>query len=256
MVLLDEMKDWKDNVHFILVEPKEPGNIGAAARAIKNMGFKNLSLVHPSYVITDEALRFAHGAADVLESAVVFNSLKDSVRDKSIIIGTSRRKGRRRGVFVPAEPGAQRLFQIARSNRTGILFGREDRGLFNEEVEECGFLMTIPSSKKQPSLNLAHAVLIIAYELSKAEYTTADSTLFFPGLVDNEELSALYERIEKTLKLLEYIPHGRKNLSGKIIQNLKHLVGRSGLTDWEMKMFHGICSQIEKKITGHTGQPE
>lgn len=252
MVLLDEMNNWKDNVHFILVEPKEPGNIGAAARAIKNMGFKNLSIVHPSYVITDEALRFAHGAADILRSAAVFNSLKDSVRDKSIIAGTSRRKGRKRGVFVPAGPGAQRLFQIASSNRIGILFGREDRGLFNEEIEECGFLMTIPSSKKQPSLNLAHAVLIIAYELSKAEYTTADSTLPFPGLVGNKELSALYGRIEKTLKLLEYIPHGKKNLSGKIIQNLKHLVGRAGLTDWEMKMFHGICSQIEKKITGQT----
>jgi TrmH family RNA methyltransferase len=241
------MKSWKDNVHFLLVEPKEAGNIGASARAIKNMGFRNLRLVNPPFFKTDEALWFAHGAHDILKSAKGYTTVRDAISDISIIAGTSRRTGRKRGIFTSAEQGVQRLCDIARTNKVAILFGREDRGLFNEEVGECGFLMTIPSSKKQPSLNLAHAVLVIAYELSKAEYIEEQTP--FPKLVSQKELASLYRRIGETLTLLDYVPVGDKNLDRKVIQNLKHYIGRSGLTDWELKMFHGICSRIEKKLS-------
>jgi TrmH family RNA methyltransferase len=247
----EEMKHWKDNIHFILVEPKESGNIGASARAIKNMGFKNLCLVNPPSVITDEARWLACNAMDVLESAKTYDNLSGAIKDKSIVIGTTRRKGKRRGVILPVEEGMKRIFNIARDNKIAILFGREDRGLFNEEVEECGFLITIPTSKEQPSLNLAQAVLIVAYELSKAEYAE-DKGQGAEGegqkLVDHEDLTALYSRISEILRLLEYIPKGDRNLEKKIMQNLKHLIGRAGLTDWELKMLHGICSQVEKKI--------
>jgi TrmH family RNA methyltransferase len=247
------MRNWKDNIYFILVEPKESGNIGASARAIKNMGFKNLCLVNPPSVITDEARWLACNAIDVLNSAEIFNSLTDAVKDKPIIAGTSRRKGRRRGVFLNVEEGSGRLHDIALKNKVAILFGREDRGLYNEEVEECGFLITIPTSKEQPSLNLAQAVLIVAYELSKSEYSVQQSAVSSQKskaerLSSHNELTALYSRISKILKLLEYIPKGDRNLEKKIMQNLKHFIGRAGLTDWELKMLHGICSQIEKKI--------
>ncbi|MBI5097763.1 MAG: RNA methyltransferase [Nitrospirae bacterium] len=240
------MKDWKDNVYFILVEPKEAGNVGSAARAIKNMGFRNLCLVNPPSLTTGEARWFARNAHDVLDSAEIFATIKDAISDKSIVAGASRRTGRKRGIFVHADQGALRLFEIASANKVAILFGREDRGLYNEEIEECGFLMTIPSSKKQPSLNLAHAVLIIAYELSNAGHRTEVTP--FPGLLNHKELSPLFERIEKTLTELGYIRQSDKNLRKKIIQNLKHFIGRAGLTDWELKMFHGICSKIKKKI--------
>lgn len=242
------MRNWKDNIYFILVEPKESGNIGASARAIKNMGFKNLCLVKPPPVITDEARWFACNALDVLESAKTYDNLKDAISDKAIVIGTSRRKGRRRGVFLNVEEGVGRLYDIALKNKVAILFGREDRGLYNEEVEECGFLITIPTSKEQPSLNLAQAVLIVAYELSKAEYKSQESREEERILVNHEELIVLYKRVAETLKLLEYIPKGNRDLERKIMQNLKHFIGRAGLTDWELKMLHGICSQIEKKI--------
>jgi TrmH family RNA methyltransferase len=241
------MKDWKDNVYFILVEPKEAGNVGASARAIKNMGFRNLSLVNPPSLINSEARWFARNAHDVLESAEIFNTIKDAVSDKAIVVGASRRTGRKRGIFVHAEQGAKRLQEIADTNKIGILFGREDRGLYNDEIEECGFLMTIPSSKMQPSLNLAHAVLIIAYELSKAEHST-EVTVPLPKLVTHKDLAPLFEKIEKTLTALGYIRQSDKDLRRKIIQNLKHFIGRAGLTDWELKMFQGICSRIEKKI--------
>ncbi|BCB96842.1 tRNA (cytidine/uridine-2'-O-)-methyltransferase TrmJ [Dissulfurispira thermophila] len=249
----DVMKNWKDNIYFVLVEPKESGNIGASARAIKNMGFKNLCLVNPPSVITDEAKWFACNALDVLESAKIFNSLIDAIKDKSIIVGTSRRKGRRRGLFLNVEEGSEWLYDIALSHKVAILFGREDKGLYNEEVEVCGFLITIPTSKEQPSLNLAQSVLIVAYELSKVEYkkSTEDRTQKSRyekiSLIDYEQLAVIYGRISETLKLLEYIPKGDRNLEKKIMQNLKHFIGRSGITDWELKMLHGICSQIEKK---------
>ncbi len=245
------MKNWKENIYFILVEPKESGNIGASARAIKNMGFKNLCLVNPPPVITDEARWLACNALDVLESAEAFDSLTDALKDKSIIAGTSRRKGRRRGIFMNVEQGAKHLYNIALNNKVAILFGREDRGLYNEEVQECGFLITIPTSREQPSLNLAQAVLIVAYELSKTEYATGngqEAIIKGETLANHGELTSLYERISKTLKLLEYIPKGNRDLEKKIMQNLKHFIGRAGITDWELKMLHGICSQIEKKI--------
>jgi TrmH family RNA methyltransferase len=252
------MKNWKDNVYFILVEPREQGNIGAAARAIKNMDFKNLCLVKPPSHMTDEAKWFAHNAMDILESSKTFASVKAAVRDKHFVVGTSRRRGRRRGVFIPIEQGTNQLFKIAQNSKIAVLFGREDRGLFNEEVEECGFLMTIPASRKQPSLNLAQAVLIIAYELLKAgmsemkgkrESGTASLLIAeTPKAVSQEDLSHLYNRLENALKMIEYIPQGDKFLNKKIMQNLKHCLGRARLTDWEFNMFHGICKHIEKKM--------
>lgn len=245
------MKNWKDNIYFILVEPKELGNIGASARAMKNMGFKNLCLVNPPPVITDEARRLACNALDVLNAAKTYDSIADAVKNKAIVVGTSRRKGRSRGVFLNVGEGAARLHDIALKNKIAILFGREDRGLYNEEVEECGFLITIPSSTKQPSLNLSQAVLLTAYELSNAEYKKEGAPaakVRWQELADREETEALYSRIGDTLKMLEYIPRGDRNLEDKIIRNFKHFIGRAGMTRWELKMLHGICSQIEKRI--------
>lgn len=253
------MKTWRDNVHFTLVEPREPGNIGACARAIKNMDFRRLCLINPPSIMTDEAQWFARNSLDVLESADTRDSVHDAIKDKHYVVGTSRRRGKRRGAFLPVEEGTRRIFEIARKNKVAVLFGREDRGLFNEEIEECAFLMTIPANKKQPSLNLAQAVMIIAYEISKAGIKGGKDaekkgderilTAAPPKMARQEELVLLYERLENALRLLEYIPPDNKIVRRKIMQNLKHCLGRAGLTDWEFNMFHGICKQIEKKFS-------
>ena len=269
------MENWKDNVSFVLVEPKESGNIGASARAIKNMGFMNLCLVSPPSLLTDEARWFACNALDVLESARSYPDVKSAIMDKAIVVGTSRRTGKRRGMILPLEQGARNIIERAKSGKIAILFGREDKGLLNEEVDECGLLLTIPTSKEHRSLNLSQAVLIVAYELLKAGYeeqargkgqgATArgegrkakdkkqtprmmESGEFGTQLVSYEEIGALYNRMTETLKLLEYIPRGDRDLEAKIMQNLKHFIARSGLTDWELNMLHGILTQIEKKV--------
>lgn len=251
------MDEWKKNVYFVLVEPREPGNIGASARAIKNMGFRNLCLVKPPAEMSDEGRWFARNAHDVLDAAEAYDSFDEAIREKALVVGTTRRKGKKRGVIMPVEKGVERVRAIATQNKVAILFGREARGLYNEEVEECGFMMTIPSSAMQPSLNLAQAVLITAYELSKCGQSPEaassraggkrlDNSSLHEVLTSHEEVDRLYGRVSQVLELLEYIPRGDRNLREKIIANLKHFLGRAGLTEWELSMLHGICTQIEK----------
>jgi TrmH family RNA methyltransferase len=227
------MKSWKDNISFILVEPKEPGNIGASARAMKNMGFRNLELVKPWDFLSNEARQMACNSVDILERARVHSRFRDAVNDKNLVIGTTRRLGKTRGLIIPS----------AEKNRIAILFGREKNGLTNKEVEKCGFLITIPADPSSPSINLAQSVMLVAYELSKKTYKKNT-----PSLVKHEEIEKLYKHIQTTLKLLEYIPRGDRNIDKRIMRNLKHLIGRAGLTDWELNMLHGICSQVEKKF--------
>ncbi len=255
------MKNWKNNLYFVLVEPRDHGNIGASARAIKNMDFKNLCLVNPPPVAADETRWLAHNATDILESAPQFSSMEDALSDKYYVVGTSRRRGRKRGAFIPIEEGVERIRDVAETGKVALLFGREDRGLYNHEIEECAFLMTIPASRKQPSINLAQAVMIIAYELSKAgagqqrrEKDNTEETMLKaspPKTITQKELKLLYERWEHSLRLLEVISPDSAYHYKKVMRNLKHCLGRVGLTDWEANMFHGICRQIERKITGN-----
>jgi TrmH family RNA methyltransferase len=250
------MDAWKENVYFVLVEPEEHGNIGASARAIKNMGFTNLCLVKPPAGMSDEGRWFARNAHDVLDSAEVYPSVEDAIKDKAVIVGTTRREGKRRGVILSADKGAARVREVAANNRVAVLFGRETRGLYNDEVDECGFMIKISSSKLQPSLNLSQAVLIIAYELSKYGEAAGlsfrkkqyDNSALMEDLKAQEEISVLYERISLVLELLDYIPRGDRNLMKNIIVSLKHFIGRAGITEKELNMLLGICTQIEKKV--------
>ncbi|HXX80420.1 MAG TPA: RNA methyltransferase [Thermodesulfovibrionales bacterium] len=234
---------WKDNISFILVEPKEPGNIGASARAMKNMGFTRLGLVKPRNFMADETKKMACNAFDILAKAEIYGNLNEALQEKTLVVGTTRRLGRTRGLILPLEEGTKKIIASAKKNRVALLFGREDKGLNNREVEECGFLITIPSDPSSPSLNLAQSVLLVAYGLSKGTYKGE-----FPKATTRSELESLLRHIRATLKLLEYIPRGNRDLEARIMRNLKHLIARAGLTDWELRMLHGICGQIEKKM--------
>ncbi len=237
------MESWKNNIFFVLIEPQEPGNIGSAARAIKNMGFENLELVNPIYFLTKEAKWMACQAYDIVKKATVYPSINEAIKDKNLIIGTTRRLGKKRGLIIPLRESIKRIISSAKKNRVAILFGREKNGLTNEEVDKCGFLITIPAAPSAPSLNLAQSVMLVAYEIGHKNYSVE-----VPKLVKQNEIDYLLKHIESTLKLLEYIPRGNRDLEKKIMRNIKHLIRRGGVTDWEVRMLHGICSQIEKKI--------
>ena len=245
------MRDWRERVHFILVNPREPGNIGAAARAVKNMGFSNLHLVNPPPdFMNGHDFWLACHATDLLEQAAVHHDLSQAVSDKGLVVGTTRRTGKKRGIILPLREGAEKIRQAAEHNDVAILFGREDRGLTNEEAEECGLLITIPTDPAAPSLNLAQAVLLTAYELSDRNLEGET-----PPLVPQDEMKSLYGHLRKTLKLLGYIPRGDVDMEERIMRNFRHLFGRTGLTQWEVGMLHGICSQIERIVAEKRNKP-
>lgn len=239
--------NWKNNISFVLVEPKEPGNIGATARAIKNMGFTNLVLVNPAS-LTDEAYWMAWRSKDVIERAQIHKNLSSAIEDKALVVGTTRRRGSKRGAIVDVREGVKRIYEVAQNNSVSILFGREDKGLFNDEIEKCGFLMTIPTSELQPSLNLSQAVLIVSYELMRCE-EIEDYHMERQFYVQQQELEKLYERLHEVLKNIKYIPDN-PDIEERIMNNLRHLFGRTGLTFWELKMLHGLCSHIEEITNG------
>ena len=263
-----------DNISFLLVEPFLGGNIGASARAIKNMGFSRLELINPNQHLSDEAYAFAHGATDVLESAVIHTSFDQAISDKSIVVAVTRRLGKTKGMIFPIKEGTKKIADFAATNKVVIVFGREDKGLLNEETDKCGFVITIPSSDAQPSINLAQSVMLISYEIANAisyaihldcegvaltlpqgEKIPLDPLKQIPhdyqttlALATQTKLNELYTHIKETLKLLDYGMRGSEDLEGDIMRNISHLIGRYGLTDWEVRMLHGLCGRIGRKI--------
>ncbi len=244
---------WKQNISFVLVCPREAGNIGASARALKNFGFPRLELVAPKKFPAEEALWFAHGALDVLENIKIHEGLEDALKGKTLIAGASRRAGKQRGPVRTLKEGVERLKNHALEGRpVSILFGSEDRGLSNGQTEECAFLMNIPAGPEMPSFNLSQAVLLVAYELFLADGQPQDATggkqPKKEKLAAHDEMSFFYERLREVLDSLHYIPRGNKDMEITILKNLKQILSRAGITEWELKMLHGLVSQAKTRL--------
>lgn len=159
------------NIHFILVEPAVPENVGAAARAIKTMGFASLRLVNTKAHLDEKAGWLAHASNEILENAQEFSTLKDATKDIDWIIGTSAKKRRVNEDYYPSN----KLNDLIKA-KTGtiknlaIVFGREESGLTNDELKLCDIVTSVPMKTTYPSLNLAQSVMIYAYTLSQLEY--------------------------------------------------------------------------------------
>lgn len=238
------MKSWKEHISFILIEPREGGNIGAAARAIYNMGFSRLELVNPKKFPSAEADWFAHGAEEVLKKIKTHQSLASALEGKGIVIGTTRRTGKKRGPVYPLKEGSRKVFREALSRPVAVLFGREDRGLTNRETDECAFLLNIrpPGEKRPPSVNLAQAVLLTAYEIAFAsELEPVRPRAEVPA---RGELLFFYRRAKEMLERLEYRDKDRDS----ILRTAKALLERADISSWELQMLHGIISQIEARL--------
>jgi len=152
-------------IRIVLVEPKGPFNIGSVARIMKNMGLGELALVRPVDFKNDEAYRAAVGAKEILEGALVFDSLPEAIRETNLVVGTTRRSGKLRRVCCSVEELPERIFPALGNGRVSILFGREESGLSNPEADVCNMLVSIPADKNFPSLNLSHAVAVVCYQL-------------------------------------------------------------------------------------------
>lgn len=240
---------WLDSIHIVLVGTTHPGNIGAAARAMKNMGLRHLRLVAPRQFPCQEATARASGADDILAEAAIFTSLAEAVADCRWVIGSSARS---RSIQWPTlDPQACAVQARDGGGKVALLFGREHSGLSNEELDFCQFLLHIPTNPEFSSLNVAAAVQLICYELRMLALEGAEepASPVDPALlpVSNEEMTRFYAHLEQTLVDLEFLdPEQPKRL----LRRLHRLFNRAQPSASEMNILRGILGAAQKAASG------
>jgi len=246
------------NIRIVLVNTTHPGNIGAVARAMKNMGLSRLYLVEPRAFPHEEAEWRAVSAADLLESAVVTATLDEAIADCQFVVGTSAR-GRRIPwpVLDPRACAAQIGERAGQGEEVAIIFGREDRGLTNEELQLCNLHLHIPTNEEYSSLNLAMAVQVVAYELRMYEAgpalpAEADAEWDAP-FATRENMERFYQHLEETLVGIEFLDPAAPR---QLMSRLRRLYGRVRLDEMELNILRGILTETQKWVARGKQGPE
>ena len=227
-----------DLLRVVLVRPEEAGNVGAAARVLKNFGLARLVLVSPRLGRPQEAARWAHGAEDVLDGAEWVERLEDAVAPCALAWATSRRGGKGRGAVLEPREAASRLRAVLASGQEAAwVFGPESRGLTTGEIAACSGRVRIPTAPRQPSLNLAQAVAICVYETvatpPEGPLHGRESSL--------EERAALWRHLEEALLAVGYLDP--KTARRRMVA-VRALLDRSRLSPAEVKLLRGVARQM------------
>ncbi|MSP53432.1 MAG: RNA methyltransferase [Gammaproteobacteria bacterium] len=234
------------NIKIVLVETSHPGNIGATARAMKTMGVTQLSLVNPQKQFPHvEATARAVGADDILVNAQVVTSLDDALANCAVIIGTSARLRRLTIPLLDSHECAQLVSTIPIDNNIAIIFGRENSGLTNDELNRCHYHIHIPTAPEYTSLNLAAAVQIVCYELRMAQLNKIDaieSSITEP-LATDHEIQLFYDRLEKTLIKIDFLD---PEVPRKLMPRFKRMYNRIQLEKTELDLLMGMLKNINK----------
>ena len=222
-------------IKVIVVEPKFEGNIGAIARAMKNFGLSDLVLVNPCE-IGDDCLSRAKHAKDVVENAQIHREIEPALEGLDYIVGTSgvdseSDKKHLRNNLTPKE-FASKVADL--SGNIGIMFGRENYGLYNEELMHCDTVITIPSSKEYPILNLSHSASIIFYELFDIEFAKKEKKE-----ASGFEKDKMMKHFTDLLEAVNYPEHKRE----KTTVMFQRILGRAVLTKWEFHTLMGVFSR-------------
>lgn len=239
-------------IRMVLVNTTHPGNIGGAARAMKNMGLLELYLVQPKEYPAPRAVWRAAGAGDVLANAKVVDSVDQAIEGCGLVVGTSAR-GRRIPwpLMNPRECG-KKMWAEASMHDVALLFGREDRGLTNSELHKCNYHVNIPSNPDYSSLNLATAVQVLAYEIRMASLVDADDVLsrteeWDQPLATSDELELFHDHLARTMAGLNfYDPDNPKQL----ITRMRRLFNRSRMDKMEVSMLRGLLSAADRRGKG------
>jgi len=220
------MADSLANIKIVLINTTHPGNIGAAARAMKVMGLSSLHLVTPAEYPNAQATALASGADDLLRDAIVHESLDSAIADCSLVLGSSARMRSLPMPQLDARNGAAQAISEAGQGPVALLFGRERYGLTNDEMQRCHYLVHIPSNSEYGSLNLAQAVQVMCYELRMAEI--GDSQQLSAPLdyqpVADEQMELLYEHLEQALKDIHFLNPDQPKM---LLTRLRRLFGRA-----------------------------
>ena len=233
-------------VQIVLVETSHPGNIGSVARAMKNMGLANLALINPKKFPHQEATALAGNATDVLDNVKIFTSIQEAVKNSKVIYATSARDRAIEWPTLTAKEAAQETQELVTNEiQVSILFGREDRGLTNEELQLANKHLIIPAHPDYPVLNIAMSTQVICYELYQAaQNNSVESWQDFPEYT-SEELNNLIEHFNETVEALELVdPKNPK----QIMTRMERMFRRLYPDQMEGNFLRGFLKAINKRI--------
>ena len=232
-----------DRIKIVLVEPSHPGNIGGAARAMKTMGLSKLKIIRPRRYPDPQADWRAAGALDVLDAAEVLDDLDAAIGDCHWVVGTSTRNRKIPWPVADAKTIAADILAQPDASSIAILFGREDNGLSNEELQRCHFHLQIPAAQAYSSLNLAMAVQVVCYELYQASLTQPPVPGWDRSRATSSQLDALLVHLEQTLLDSEFLDEQNP---GKTMTRLRRLFTRVQLDETEVQILRGVIKHLAR----------
>lgn len=238
---------YLDNVHVVLVEPKNAGNIGSVVRAMKNMGISHLRLVNPVYYLDDpEQKKLGYRAQEITQNSRVFPSLAQALQDINLVFLATSKEGKWKKDFLsPADTG-EMIAQRAHKEKIAVVFGREDSGVTIDECQLANFYINIPMATSYPSLNLSQAVLVVLYEIYIKMGTLP--LLPFPKTSPQKDYDRLYDNIWLLMRQL-YLREPEKGLFHR---SLKRAMNRTRWTNADLSVFDRICKQVRWFIENKT----
>ena len=238
------------NIRIVLSRTSHPGNIGAAARAMKTMGVSRLTLVSPKCFPDAEAVRRAVGADDILQNATVCSSLDEALAGTIFALAVSARHRSLGPEPMQAREAAPEVLALATGGDVALVFGNETAGLSNADVQRCQRTVFIPANPEYTSLNLGSAVQLLCYELRLAAFdgrppVVTKAIPFASPAATNDDIERFYAHLERVMVATEFLdPQQPKRLLPK----LRRLFGRAELERDEINILRGILDAVEKKI--------
>jgi len=231
------------SIRIVLVGTTHPGNIGAVARAMKNMGLSDLALVDPRCFPHEEATARASGAHDLLENAIRVETLPEAIADCVYIAGASARPRSINWPCLDCKDAAARLLEESAHGKVAAVFGPEKTGLSNSDLDHCDTLLTIPTHPNFSSLNLAMAVQVLAYEIRAAQAEKRPAYEAEAPLATSAELELFYGHLERTLTDLQFLDPDNPRY---LMRRLRRLFVRARPDQNELNILRGILTSVDR----------
>jgi len=239
-----------ENIRVVMINTSHPGNIGAAARVMKNMGLSRLYLVNPKQFPNYEATAMASGGDDLLSKALVCSSFEEALQGCSLVLGSTARERKLQHDFIDGREAGVLSAQESQEHEVALVFGRERTGLTNEETGLCHKLINIPTNADYQSLNVASAVQIVSYEVMMAMHSLSNQTQKKESIdyASSENMERFYQHLQETLIDIDFL---RVQQSPQLMPKLRSIYNRIRLKQEELNILRGILNktqQNEKKI--------
>lgn len=228
------------NIRIVLVRPRGSGNIGSIARAMKNMGQSELAIVGKARTRSFWARAMAVHGREILENAAVNNSLREAIADCALVVGTTCRSGLYRKHSRTPRELAPDILAAAQTGKVALIFGPEDHGLSNKDIEHCQRLMTIPAHPDYQSLNVAQAAVVCLYELYLATMSSPPDSAI--QRAPAEDIERLFDRMRAVLLKIGFLDSENPE---HMLLAFRRILGRAGLEDKDVRIFTGLFRQIE-----------